>query len=564
MSECATRRQGTKIRRVTVDLDVDVPMRDGVVLRADIYRPAASGPWSVLVVRTPYGKSVLLENQWNGISPVDAAREGFIVVIQDTRGRGASDGRWLPLLNEGADGVDTIEWAAHLDGSTGRVGMFGGSYCGNTQWQPAIAAAPSLRAIAPAMTWSEPADGLFTRGGAVEIGLALYWSLLTGADNAHRDNDADALQRGRRLERILDEIDSLAFAGYWELPAAAPVQRHAVAELGTFTRNPIQTSAVRVRGHEEHVHVAGYHTAGWYDVFLQGTLDNYRAQQRRHPDTRLVVGPWTHLSFQDPIGDLSFGTRSGRDTAAVHDGRTWAYDQLRWLHTQLGATTGSHSSWPGTPVRVFVMGLNEWRDERTWPPDRAIATRFHFQAGGELSVEQPSHTTAFEQYRHDAANPVPTVGGNTLLSPEYLAGPRDQRAIENRADVLCFTSLPLDRDLEVTGRVTVTLHARSSVSSTDWVARLCDVHPDGRSFNICDGIRRVAERADEWSEHTIDLWSTSNVFRRGHRLRVHITSSSFPRWDRNFGDTDQSEVASHHVATNARRASYIELPIIAT
>jgi putative CocE/NonD family hydrolase len=151
-----------------------------------------------------------------------------------------------------------------------------------------------------------------------------------------------------------------------------------------------------------------------------------------------------------------------------------------------------------------------------------------------------------------------------LLSPEYPAGPRDQRAIENRADVLCFTSLPLDRDLEATGRVTVTLHARSSVSSTDWVARLCDVHPDGRSFNICDGVRRVTERADEWSEHTIDLWSTSNVFRRGHRLRVHITSSSFPRWDRHFDGADQSAVATHQVATNARRASHIELPIIPT
>jgi predicted acyl esterase len=196
-------------RQVTVTFDVPVPMRDGVSLAADVYTPS-DGPAPVLLMRTPYGKDTFAENAWAGVDPVAAAKSGFIVVIQDTRGRFASGGDWAPLTHDAQDGYDTVEWAARLPGATGRVGMFGGSYSGNTQWQAALAGPPSLAAIAPLMTWSDPLDGLYARGGAAELGLALPWSLLTGADDVARRFPTDAVSR---VDAIVDELDDLGATG---------------------------------------------------------------------------------------------------------------------------------------------------------------------------------------------------------------------------------------------------------------------------------------------------------------------------------------------------------------
>jgi hypothetical protein len=217
-------------------------------------------------------------------------------------------------------------------------------------------------------------------------------------------------------------------------------------------------------------------------------------------------------------------------------------------------------------VRIFVMGRNQWRDEPAWPPFRARQERWFLRAEGSLTQDGPAADERPSEFVYDPAVPVPTVGGHTVISPGYPAGPRDQASVEGRPDVLVFTSAPLPEDLEVTGRLQVILHAESSAPSTDWVARLCDVHPDGRSYNLCDGILRVCSGAEACERREIDLWSTSNVFLRGHRLRVHVTSSSFPRWDRNLGTGNQHksayQLARQRIHHDANQPSYIPLPAI--
>lgn len=552
--------------QVTVAFDVPAQMRDGTTLRATVYGPAGQGPWPVLLARTPYGRDQPQLLTW--LNPVETARRGFIVVVQDTRGRFASEGQWTPFRFDREDGYDSVEWAARLPGSNGRVGMYCASYLGSTQWAAALEQPPSLVAIAPSHTWADPLDGLFARGGALELGLALPWDLQMAAGHLLKLPLPDA-ERVRRLEELLDELDRLPTEGYWQLPVDQhPVlRREEVADIGTLAMltDADVPSWSRVAGGYERVAVPSFHIAGWYDVFLQGTLDNYAAMAALGRPAQLVVGPWTHLEpFTDPVGEQSFGIRGTRAGIPAHPEGDLNDRQLAWFRQYLedGAPPDTEA---GPPVRIFVMGRNAWRDEAGWPPARARVERWFLGAGGALERE---HATAggTTQFAYDPGDPVPTLGGATVMASAYPPGSFDQARIEVRPDVCVFTSEPLQYDLEVTGRIRTILEAESSAPSTDWVARLCDVHPDGRSFNLCDGITRVSRDADRRQRIEIDLWSTSNVFLAGHRVRVHVTSSNFPRWDRNLntGRQDAADFATaqqrvHH--TNDA-ASWIELPVI--
>ena len=547
---------------VAIAFDVPAVMRDGVTLRANVYRPAGDGPWPTLLLRTPYRKDLFSGIAWCGIDPVEAARRGFLVAVQDTRGRFASDGEWDPLAFEAQDGFDTIEWAARLPGSNGRVGTYGGSYGGGTQWLPAIERPPSLAAICPVMTWSDPLDGLFARGGALELGLTVRWTLLaTGLDHLTRTGAGEDA-----LDALVGDVDGLGDGEdvHWQLPVdrLPGLRRHSVPDLGGLRalEDPAVAAPFRVAGRHGRVRVPSLHVGGWHDCFVQGTLDNYAAMVANGRPARLLVGPWTHERFSDPIGELRHGARSDRD-AAVHPHGDVKDLQLAWLREQL--VDGYDAELPDAPVRIFVMGRDEWRDEREWPPARAVREQWFLRADGSLGREAADAEAASSDFAYDPANPVPTVGGPTVMWPAYPAGPLDQAPVEARPDVLVFTTEPLAEEVEVTGRVRVVLHAESSAPSTDWVARLCDVHPDGRSYNLCDGIVRVSEGADRLGRVEIDLWSTSNAFLPGHRLRVHVTSSSFPRWDRNLNTGDQR---SARVQTARQRVhhdgSWIELPTI--
>jgi putative CocE/NonD family hydrolase len=539
-------------------------MRDGVVLRANVYRPVGDGPWPTLLMRLPYGKDD--PSLVSRFDPIHAVRDGFVVVIQDTRGRFASEGVWDPLAHEREDGYDSVEWAAALPGSNGRVGMCGESYYGYTQWAAAAEQPPSLAAIAPGLTWADPLDGLFSRGGAVELGVALPWALQQGPDHLGR-LPLSAEERARRVEALLDDYDLLPAQGYWDLPVSenTVVRRHGVPELGAVRALDEADFVARARVTDDYDRVAvpTLHIAGWHDVFVQGTLENYAAMAARGRDARLIVGPWSHVSFTDPVGDQFYGVRGSRFGVPVTDHGDLGDFQLAWFRRHLVPDPGVVLS--DAPVRIFVMGRNAWRDESSWPPAGVSARRHFLGADGKLTLDVPSAGEAATEFVYDPGDPAPTLGGQTVMRPFLASGPFDQRPIESRSDVCVFTSEPLMEDLEVIGRVRVVLHAESSAPSTDWVARLCDVHPDGRSFNLCDGISRVERDADGLARREIDLWSTANVFLAGHRLRVHVTSSSFPRWDRNLNTGNQRvphyERAFQRIHHDREHPSYVELPV---
>jgi putative CocE/NonD family hydrolase len=553
---------------VEVEFDVPARMRDGVVLRSNVYQPRGAGRWPTLLTRTPYDKNDLQQHVWCGLDPVQAARRGFVVVVQDVRGRFASEGDWDPFRFESQDGYDSVEWAARLPTSTGRVGMFSASYCGNTQWLAAAERPPALCGISPALTWADPVDGLFRRGGALELGLALRWAAEHGQDTVRR-RTTDRAERQRVVEALTDEWDRLEEDGYWNLPVndIAVLPRHRVPALGGL--RPIDSTEAaewcRVTHRYEQIHVPVLNTGGWFDIFIQGTLDNHAAMSAAGRDSRLVVGPWAHETFSDPVGQMQFGRRAARDGGAVDDMRDWRDLQLAWFRRHIQRDSGAELL--ASPVRIFVMGRNEWRDEDTWPPERAVVHRWYLRADATLTKNTPRATEPTSEFTYNPADPVPTVGGHGVPLHGYRAGPIDQARIEARRDVLVFTSEPLARELEVTGRIRVVLHCESSAPSTDWVARLCDVQPDGRSLNLCDGIVRVTRGANDCQRYEVDLWSTSNVFLQGHRLRIQVASSSFPRWDRNLNTGDQASpehaIALQRVFHDADRASFVELPVVA-
>lgn len=548
------------------EFDVPAKMRDDVTLRANVYWPDGPGPWPTLLTRTPYGKDDHRQDVWSGVDPLQAARQGFMVVVQDVRGRFSSDGEFEAFRFEGPDGYDSVEWAARLPGSNGRIGMYSSSYCAVTQLLAAAERPRALAAISPGMTWSDPMDGLFGRGGAVELGLALRWGIENGFDSIARLVE-DATELRRRVDAMTDAWDGLRACGYSELPVdGSSLRRLGAPDLGAFLaiRDPGIADRGRISGRYGELQVPSFHLGGWYDIFSQGTLDNYSGMAASGRDTRLLVGPWTHQTFGDPVGEELFGLRAGRDTLEVDAGQGWGEVQLGWLGSHL--TSQRQVEAPAAPIRIFVMGRNEWREETSWPPLRSVEESWFLRAGGSLASAPPLPGEEPSEFVYDPGDPAPTLGGHGVLAPGYVNGPVDQARLEARDDVVVFTSDPLTRELEVTGRVRVVLYADSSAVSTDWVARLCDVHPNGRSMNLCDGILRVAGGASRCVRHEIDLWSTSNVFLPGHCLRVHVTSSSFPRWDRNL-NTGQQGVA--HWQTARQRvhhapdcASHILLPVV--
>jgi putative CocE/NonD family hydrolase len=560
---------------IVVDFDVTVPMRDGTRLRANVYRPA-EGRWPVLLTRLPYGKDLPLGS--SVLNPVQAARRGYVVIVQDTRGRFASEGEFLPFETEAEDGVDTIAWAAERPYADGQVGTYGASYFGFTQWSTALEQPPALKAMVPYITWSDPLNGVAFRGGALELGTTAHWGLVMGFDRHARQYRSDPRTLGAAIDSLAREIDQLGRNGYASLPLAdfAPLRRQPVMN-GFFDRiahpvDPIPLERLTISGKHERVRVPSFNVGGWYDIFLADTIANFLAMRGHGQPTKLLIGPWTHSVSSNPIGDLDFGF--GAQLGLINLQGDFSNLQLRWFdHWLKGIDTGMLAE---APIRLFVMGANVWRDEHEWPLARAVAAPFYLRSGGRLSTEAPADE-APDCYRYDPHDPVPTHGGALLLAPEFRTGPVDQTAIEARPDVLTFTTAPLDRDTEVTGPVTVHLWASSSAPDTDFVARLVDVHPNGRAFNLTDGIIRARYRdglpasllqPGRAYRLAIDLWATSNVFKAGHRVRVQVTSSNFPRWDRNpntghpFGQDAELCVAEQTILHDRDHPSHILLPLV--
>jgi putative CocE/NonD family hydrolase len=393
-------------------------------------------------------------------------------------------------------------------------------------------------------------------GGALALGSAQGWAALQGMlDGQHAmlaGEDAEPLL-GAALPTLFDPPAARAALPLRESLGLAGAAPYWAEWLEHPTRDAYWERFAAPGDHYAEIALPAYHVAGWYDLFLTGTLQNYAGLLAQNPSQVLVIGPWTHGGLiSSGAGELDFGPLAAAAMLQLEA------DQLAFLH---GLATSGTPGGRRPPVRIFVMGENVWREENEWPPARTSYTPWYFQADGGLAPAEPSGEPW--QFDSDPFNPVPTVGGSLLIAEFNAAGPHDQRALDSRTDILRFVSEPLAAELEVTGPLKVVLQAATSGPSTDWTAKLIDVHPDGRAYNLADGIVRADGSA---REHEIDLSATSNLFKVGHRVRVDIAGSNFPRFDRNPGNGKLSAEAFETDLTIQHQTvfpgSHIVLPVV--
>ena len=565
--------------RVRTRLGVRVPMRDGVRLATDVYHPDAPGPFPVILIRTPYSTNVE-SNVQDGIY---FAQRGYAVVVQDVRGRFDSEGEWTPFLHEAEDGYDAQEWCGTQPWSTGKVGTSGGSYLALTQWLAASLRNRHLAAMAPRVGFSNLYHNWVYTGGAFQLGFNLRW----GAVQMHT--------RTNRLQYLAVPPELHYSTLFQHLPLITGDENAGrdCAPYKEWIRHPSFGPYWDRLGNVERsygdIEVPAYGFGGWYDVFLQGTLNNFMGvrahgrSERARRGQKVLIGPWIHSlgerGTQSRTGDVDFGPQ------ALIDLRE---EELRWFDHWLGGLDTGILDEP--PVRVFVMGANRWRTAEDWPIPGTTHVEHYFHSAGQanssfgdggLDRGRPG-TEPPDRYVYDPADPVPTLGGSTCCGEDITPvpmGPRDQRAAGWRPDVLVYTGAPLAADLEVTGPIKVVLWAASTAPDTDFTAKLVDVYPSGFAMNVAQGIIRARYR-DSFESPTllepgrpyrfeIDCWSSSNCFRAGHRIRVEITSSNFPQFDRNpntghpFGMDAQLARATQTVYHDAARPSHILLPVVA-
>lgn len=569
--------------RMRIERDVMVAMRDGIKLAADIYQPDDDARHPVVVQRTPYSKS----NAWfvGGLifNPLDAVEHGYVVLVQDTRGRFKSEGTWEPFVNEAADGYDTIEWAASQPWSNEHVGIYGSSYMGVTTVQAAIAAPPHLKAAIAYVTGSNYQNGWTYSGGAFELGFNVWWTNFLGWDTASRLQVSDA-ERQEILGRLATtSADPWSAARQLPLSELPGFQGGVASYWQDWLQHPLHDdywARTDAAAQAEQIQAPLLQIAAWYDNFLRGQLDLYaRLQERDHH--RIVIGPWDHEAYLS-LRPSSAGQRDFGPVAL--GGPTLAADlAFQWFDHWLD---GKDTPLINAPrVRYFVMGENAWHETQSWPP-AATQMAFYLHSDGKantlhgdgmLTQEKPG-AEAKDSYRYDPANPVSTVGGRTLHPPFGPGGVQNQVAVEEREDVLVYTSAPLTHPLTVVGPVSVTLYAASSGQDTDFTAKLVDAEPDGYLANIAEGIIRARYRKGngeellqpgQVTEFTIDLWHVAHTFLPAHRIRLEISSSNFPRFDRNLNSSVRPElakssdlqVATQQVYHDGQHPSRLNLPI---
>lgn len=525
-----------KYNEIKIERNVFATMRDGTELAADIYRPNDGGPWPVLLMRLPYDKT---QAETSGFAPPHwYARHGYMVVVQDCRGRWRSRGKFRPFENEALDGADTIAWARELPGGNGKIGTFGYSYAGAAQ----LLAAPhakNLDAMATAFTGNDFFENWTYRGGVLNHAFSQSWANFLSIDTARRLGNEEA-----ELELLSAEIECSANffkrpLSYYEdyLEGLAPYYLEWL-EHDTYDQYWQERSA---RPNLEQISAPVLHIGGWYDIFLEGTLDSHRRLNDGSAaggagEQKLVIGPWYHSPWHQNMLDLDFGedARSCVDALQIH----WFDRHLKGKKNRLQKEQ---------PVALFVMGRNKWRFTESWPPEESRTKTFYLHSdgranslngNGSLDRKKPLNEP-FDTFIYDPANPVFSLGGHSCCNPAILVmGPADQRAQECRNDVLIFTSKPLANDMEIIGQVEMFVFAASTATDTDFTAKLVDVYPDGRAVNILEGIIKASRREsfsdpspiepDKIYEYNIKLGSTAMLFKAGHKLRVEISSSNFP------------------------------------
>lgn len=537
---------------VRVTRDLPVPMPDGPRLFADHYGPRAAGVFPTILIRTPYGRG--REAAFGaGLTLAELparqfAGRGFNVVVQGVRGCYGSEGAFTPHAQEPADGAATVAWLAGQPWFDGRLATWGPSYLGYTQWATAAGAPGAIKAMLPINTSAEPFSVTFP-DGAFGLETRLRWAQgtqllaeLQAMEWTERLAQAMVRQAEGQLRRAfahlpLRETDLIA-AGQ-PLPHYRAALSHERPDDPFWRERDLRAGVPAV---EAPVHLVG----GWHDYFLRGLLRDYGALATAGRRPYLTIGPWHHA---DP-GALVAGLGAG----------------LAWFQAHLAGRGALRER----PVRLFVMGARRWRELDSFPPP-SVPRRLFLQAGRALAPEPPPAHCPPDRYTYDPADPTPAVGGALLGA--WGAGQRDNRALEARADVLCYTGAPLASPIEIIGAVRLVLFVRSSRAHTDLFARLCDVTPDGRSLNVCDGLVRIAPGTGEPQPDgslrvELELWPTAYSFGRGHRLRLQVASGAHPRWSRNLGTgeplaTGVAMVAAEQtVFHDADHPSCLTLPLV--
>jgi uncharacterized protein len=565
--------QQTGIADFLSEKDVAIAMRDGVVLRADVLRPRGDGKFPVLVYRTPYGKEPALKDYTTFRHAVE---RGYVVVVQDVRGRYASAGEFRPYQNEGHDGYDTIEWAAQQPWSNGAVGTFGLSYPGAVQWLAAVENPPHLKAMVPAMTFSTP-QNFFYAGGVWDMSW-IDWIWDNIAPDARMKNDlpgpktyAEAIAAWPKFgPKMLNE---LPLSQLEELRGFAPYYY----DWLSHPPDDLWWDWCELRNKYDRVHAAVLNLSGWYDDNYgpEGATTNFNGllkarSGRADPQTHLLIGPWVHgveETAQTKSGEREFGPSAGID-----------YDEvvLRWMdHYLRGLNNGVEHE---KPVSYFVMGENQWREGDTWPP-AAVATLFYLApstGSGGPGVLEPKPSSGTKQPIAFVADPA-----NPVMNSYDSSGAHDYRQVARRSDVLVFDSPPLERDTEVTGPIHAQVYFSCDCRDTDLWVRLLDVAPDGTAFNLMSpGLdvqrasyrdlkkgRQLLEPGKIYELH-LDNLITSNAFLKGHRIRVQISASFFPNFSRNLQTGEMESVsakmqkANITIYTDREHPSRMLLPVV--
>jgi len=567
-----------------IDSDIPLQMRDGVTLRADVYRPDDTEKHPAIVVRTPYNK--ILGGNSDYLWAVRAAFGGYAFVIQDTRGRFASEGTFLPMAPEGADGYDTVEAVAAESWCDGNVGMFGGSYLARNQWQAALENPPHLKAIAPSIATAGPLTDS-RKSGPVDFEQAISWFMAMAIDILDRQS-----RQGKDITKAREMLDR-ARSNLAEVYEHLPIKdiphfkfeglSEAFDVRMTDALPPSIKTEADILWNYNKVDIPCFHSGGWYDIFLGSLFINFLSMREKggsetaREGQYLLCGPWAHgSSLLSYAGGINFGpVGSGMATFVMERHLTFFDKYLRGIEGRAMA-----------PVRYFVMGINHWRNADTWPLPQTDWQRFYLHsrgransaAGDGLLNRNTPGSEAVDIFTYDPRFPVRTLGGRSLPTGSLVPGPFDQSPVEKRNDVLCYTTPELEEDLEVTGPILLHLFAATSARDTDFVAKLVDVHPDGTTYNVAEGWIRARYRKTvikeelvtpgDVYEYIIDMAATSNVFRRGHAVRIDITSSNFPRIDRNmntgnpFGVDAEGIPAVQTIFHDSTCQSYIDLPVI--
>ncbi len=573
-----------------VDKDIMVPMRDGVGLATDVWLPDGAAAAPTLLVRLPYGKDTIGLYAYGVVPSVFALVEaGYAVVYQDCRGTFRSGGEFTPMVNEASDGADTVAWLLAQPWCDGNIGTFGASYLGFVQWATASAGA-DLKAIAPAVTTTDYySTPWYSEGGALSLHAIHSWTTLMAMADVQR-----AMGAGGGDPHALMDLMGMAIQPETHL-AALPVRvRPALekqfpwwAEILDHPARDQYWQDLSVADRFDEITVPALNIGGWFDIFVNSTVRTFTGLKQRagseqaREGQRLIIGPWDHLNSTGSYPDRQFGLLADALTADITGAHQRFFD--RWLRGQADALAGS------APVRIFVMGIDQWRDEQDWPLPGTSYDAYYLHSSGRANtaagdgelVAEPAADEHADIFLYDPLRPVPTLGGRVMSpSTANAAGAVDQRRVETRDDVLCYSTPVLDQPVEVTGHVSLTLFVASSARDTDFTGKLVDVFPDGRAIFLTDGIlraryrRSLAEPELLTREHvyeiTIDMSVTSNVFLPGHRIRLEVSSSNFPRFDRNTntggtitedGEADV-QVAVNRVLHSPAHPSRLVLPVI--